>query len=327
MLSKVNSFFLESKQHILNLMKGGTKTTVAITDICCIRIFTKELFTVYARKKQNKMDIIFCESYPYENFEQLSLILQTLVKKHDLKNIRTSMILQSEDYQLLVTDALPVPPAEFQAAIRFKVKELLHYPINDVVIDQFPIPKIKADSPLKIMIVAAKSSHLVKLSNTVKKAGLDLEIIDIPELALRNITSIYEKENQSAALIYIQEKSIELLITFQKQIYIVRKLMFSLGPEGQNVEVPESEIERLSSEIQRSFGYFQSQWRQPPPACVIFASAKTYKNDVIELLSQHLKIPVEALDLSSQIESKKPLTNQEIGKYLSLIGGILRTTD
>ncbi len=327
MLDKLNSYVLEAKQFVLKQIGGNSKGKVSLTDLLCISILPKEVNIAFAHKKQNKTELEFCEAFPYDDSTQLSAVFASIIKKHDLKNVRTSLILQPDDYQLLVTDALPVPPSEFQSAIRFKIKDLLHYPINDVVIDNFPIPKIKADSPLKIMIVASQTSKLLKLTEMMHEVGLDLVIIDIPELVLRNVLSLFEKENQSAVLIYVQEKSIELLITSQKQIFIVRKLMFSLGQTNQDAEVSEEEVERLSSEIQRSFGYYQSQWRQPLPGTVIFASSKTFKTDVLTLLSQQLKVSVEMINLSSHIEIIKPLNSREIGRFLPIIGGILRTTD
>ncbi|HEX2549498.1 MAG TPA: hypothetical protein VHM20_06695 [Gammaproteobacteria bacterium] len=324
MLSKLDSYFNETKQFVFKHLGGKSSSKIALTDICCITILPTEVSIGFAHHNQNKTDLILCESYHYENIQQLPTILVNFIKKYDLKHIRTSLILQPDDYQLLVTDALPVSPAEFQAAIRFKIKDLLHYPINDVVIDNFPIPKIKADSPAKIMIVASQTSKLIKVTELIRHAGFNLNIIDIPELALRNITALFEKDNQSAVLIYVQEKSIELLITSQKEIYIVRKLMFSLGQTSQNVEVSEQEVERLASEIQRSFGYYQSQWRQPAPANVIFASTKTFKTDILSLLSQQLKVPVQMINLSEYINMKKPLTDSEVAKYLTLIGGMLR---
>lgn len=325
--SKLNSYVDEAKQFVLRQFGGKSKDKVSLTDFFCISILPKEVNIAFAHRNQNKLELLFCESYLYDNPSQLPVVLAGIIKKHDLKNVKTSIILQPEDYQLLVTDALPVPASEFQSAIRFKIKDLLHYPINDVVIDNFPIPKIKPDSPLKIMIVASQTSKLQKLTEMIRHTGFDLIIIDIPELALRNILSLYEKENQSAVLIYVQDKSIELLITAQNQIYIVRKLMFSLGQTNQDAEVSEQEVERLSSEIQRSFGYYQSQWRQPMPARIVFASSKSFKTDVLSLLSQQLKVSVEMLDLSQHMEMKKALNSREIGKYLAIIGGILRTTD
>jgi len=325
----MNSFYIQNKQRLLNLFLSNAKPVISLVGDKCVAlcIYEKEFSIVYSSHAGNKVKIELAESYPYNDLYDLYIMLSQLVKSHNLKNIYCLWILQPEDYQLLITDALPVLPSEFQSAIRFKVKDLLRFPINDVVIDSFQLPIIKVGSPIKIMLVVAQSSKLLNISDQIIRAGLNLKVIDIPELALRNIASLYEKEGQSIALIYAQEKNIQLLITFQKEIYVSRNLMFSLGlTEINDQAILGQRIEHLTTEIQRSFGYYQSQWRQPIPARILFTSSRKVKEEVILLLSQQLRLTVEMINLN-KVGIETNLTNAQQGKYLPIIGGLLRAMD
>src|SRR5207253_1595029 len=125
-----------------------------------------------------KQTIEVCETQPYKNQSNLVSSLTTFVKNNSLKNIPCSLMLQPEDYQLLITDALPVTPTEFQAAIRFKIKDLIRFPLDDVVIDNFLMPKMKTSTQNKISVIVAQASKLKTLSDQIRNCGLDIKFID-----------------------------------------------------------------------------------------------------------------------------------------------------
>jgi MSHA biogenesis protein MshI len=273
----------------------------------------------------NKLTLEFYASYPYDSKEGLKERLSAIVKQYQLKKVNCSWVLAPHDYQLIQTDALPVTPSEFQAAIRWKIKDTLRYSIEDVVIDQFAVPPNKRTVLNKIMVVAAQKSYLEKISDQIKAAGLSLSFIDIPELALRNMLVLSQQDNQTQALIYVQNSTIQLLITYQKELYFTRNLEFGLG--GASEKTPEDfaqSIVQLSSEIQRSFDYYDSQWRLPSPTQILLASTRTIAPDAIAQLSQSLGIPVQWLNLSDKFEAKQEMKVEDQGKYLPMIGELFR---
>lgn len=314
-LERIGTFF-SNRNHLFS--EFLQKKHAVHQGLCGVSVTSKELMIVYANKSSNKTQIELCEAYPNNNISQT---LSKAVKINHLKGMACSWILQPEDYQLLVTDALPVSAEEFQAAIRWKIKDLLHFSTNDVVIDSFVMPKSKIPGINKIMVVAAQASQLQKMSDQFAECGLNLKIIDIPELALRNISALYEQNNASTAFIYVQDNLIHLLITAQKELFISRRLMLDLNKDESTLF---QDIEKLTVEIQRSFGYYQNQWLKDPPSQVIFASTKEISNELTSLLSQNLNIPVKLLKLEDIMTSSQILSSEEQGKYLPLIGGLLR---
>lgn len=314
MLDRISTFLSDKKKKFIDQL-GSNKSRVASNGLCCISISPKEFAFVYARLIAGKVTIKFCESHAYSDQNNLQSKLSHLVKKYKLKNVPCSLMLQPDDYQLLVSDALPVKESEFQAAIRWKVKDLLNFPLEDVVIDSFVMPKMK-NNVNKIMVVAAQMSRLKSTSELIQSSGLQMKFIDIPELALRNITVLFEKNDEASMLIYVQEKSIQLLITQQKQIYVSRGLKFSLNNQAVN-------IERLAAEIQRSFDYYQSLWDFPNPTHMVLAATKLISAEDINLLSQKIKSPIEIIKMSD-IASSEPIEAEKLGKFLLEMGEVLK---
>lgn len=290
---------------------------------CCITIYPNEFSLAYTESAMDKVVLEYFATYPYDAVEGLKERLTAIVKQYHLKQVNCSWMLAPQDYQLIQTDALPVTANEFQAAIRWKVKDTLRFPLDDVVIDKFDIPPGKLSSINKIMVVAAQRSYLQKISEEIKAAGLRLTFIDIPELALRNIMALTEQDNQTHALVYVQNTTIQLLITHHKNLYFSRSLEFGWGGLNESEELT-SRIDQLSGEIHRSFDYYESQWRLPLPTSVMVASTKQALPRTIEQLSQSLALPVQLLNLSDRLVTKQEMDFEQQGKYLPIIGEFFR---
>lgn len=319
MLSEYN----KRKQQLYNLLLRKPLVSIS-SDQCCITINSQEFSLAYARDTTGKFLLEFYASYPYDSNTGLKAQLSAIVKQYQLKKINCSWVLAPQDYQLLQIDALPVTADEFQAAIRWKIKDLLRFPIDDVVIDHFALPSSKINSKNKIMVVAAQSSYLQKISEDIKASGLGLSTIDIPELALRNMMALFEQDNQSHALVYVQQTTIQLLITFQKQLYFSRNLEFDWVLSEKEPDKLMQGIEQLAAEIQRSFDYYQSQWRQPHPAQITLAATQLISVAAIDQLAQSLALPVQWLKPGDKLRTRQEMSFEQQGKYLPIIGELFR---
>jgi MSHA biogenesis protein MshI len=311
-----------------SLWPFGKKSTSQVPDaFCCLRFGEKSLSFVYLRSELGRPEIQLMEALPCDPSNPLEE-LKDFVEKNNLQGIDCSWMLQPDKYQLVSLEELPVKPEEFQAAVRWQVKKLLSFPTENAFIDSFPVPPPQMANPKKmITVVAAQASYIQPLALQIVNSGLNLKVIDIPEMGLRNITSLYEQDDLSTALIYLQEKSSELLITRNKTFYFSRKLEWSfefLTRDMSSQEVINRYLDRLALEIQRSFDYFQSQWRAKPPSRVLIVSLSPEVLDIAAYLTQRLRFPVQNLDLNTVMLSKPVLTNSLECQYLPLIGGALR---
>lgn len=324
MLNKLNTYFNESIQH-LRFWGLQKKQSMAAAGSCCLSITSQQIHLVYAQNVANKIQLQLLETISYQRVEGLLPALVQLVKSYHLEGVPCSLILEPENYQLLLLDALPVAPSEFQSAIRWKIKELLAFPISDAIIDQFPVPQQKPhDAKKSIMVVVARNSFLQTMTDKIMESGLVLRQIDIPELALRNITALYELDEKSTALIYLHENKIQLSITRQKMLYLQRHFDFGMKQLRENSDNSHAELDRLALEMQRSFDYYQSQWRHAAPTRILLTSAVPSMPFIAEYLSKALSLSVQILDMRDVLMSRQDFPIETQGRYLPLIGGILK---
>ncbi len=264
------------------------------TERCCITLLNKKLILLHLDKIQEVIDIRFADILEYQELDDLPLILNGMVEKHGLQSIPTYWLLSFDDYQLFLIESLRVPEEEFKDALSWRIKNLINYPIEEAVIDYFALPVKKVSSHPMLVAACAKKTQLNQITKWLKKSKLNLTTIYIPELALRNLTALFENDEKSSAFIYFYDNGAILNITRQKDLYFTRRILFSTHPESNEID-----YEKIGLEILRYFDYFQSQWRYPNPSRIFIASSKGNTADIVNILSKYLLLPVTSFPIKS----------------------------
>jgi MSHA biogenesis protein MshI len=294
---------------------------------CCIEFGTNSFSAAYIRTDSGRPELQLLETVSCDVNKPLEALTE-FVKKNGLEGVNCSWLLKSDKYQLITLDELPVKPEEFQAAVRWQIKKLLSFSVDDAFIDSFYIPPPVIPNPKKmITVVASQASYIQPIAEQIAESGLNLTTIDIQELALRNILAMFETDELSTALVFLQEKNSDIIFTRQHEFYYLRRLDWSfekLANSYQNQDSVNQYLQKLALEVQRSFDYFQSQWRLPAPTHILMVSLNPKLLDIAAYMSQRLRFPIEDINLNKVLLSKIELTSNLESQYLSVIGGALR---
>ena len=264
--------------------------------------------------------------------EDLSEKLSHVVSEHSLDNSRCSCVIDTHSHSLLLIEAPDVQPAELKAAVRWRIKDLIDFHIDDAVIDVFEIPEQgAAPGRARLMYaVAARASKIHTNISELEKTTLQLDTIDIPELAIRNITSLLDDDVRGVAFLYLSADSGVITLTRQGSLYLSRNIDVGLKkmiPESGNGELhPQTEqsLDKIVLEVQRSLDYYESHFSQPPITSLVIAPMEQEVAGVLPYLSANLGIAVSMLDFSSILESDEAITKSAQIKCLLAIGAALR---
>src|SRR3990167_2678636 len=111
-------------------------------------------------------------------------------------------LLAPGEYQMLLVEAPNVPADELKTAIRWKIKDSLNYRVDDATVDvlQIPASKFGSDRAQSMYAIAAANSTIQKRIALFEQAKIALEVIDIPEMAQRNIAALFEQEDRALAV-------------------------------------------------------------------------------------------------------------------------------
>lgn len=232
-----------------------------------------------------------------------------------------SIVLPDDQYRLLLVEAPRVEPAELRAAIRWKVKDLIDFHIEDAVIDVFEIPGQEHRPPGQAMMyaVAARARDIRAQIDKVEKAGYQLDVIDISEMALRNLASLLEEDVQGVCLLHLQQKHGLLTLSRQAHLFLSRRLEIGLQDLQRDVE---SASEQILLEVQRSLDYYDSHFQQPPIAGLKVLPGPP--DGLIERLDANLNLGASAYPVQQVLQIETALEPQVLADSILAIGAALR---
>ena len=234
-----------------------------------------------------------------------------------------SLVLTDDQYRLLLVEAPRVEPSELRAAIRWKVKDLIDFHIDDAVIDVFEIPGQERRPPGQAMMyaVAARARDIRAHIDRVENADFKLDVIDISEMALRNLAALTEEDVQGACLLHLQENHGLLTLTRQAHLFLSRRL--EIGTRNLEQD-PQGAGDQIVLEVQRSLDYYDSHFQQAPIAGLKVLPGPATLTPLIDTLNDNLNLTAAPYPLDSVLQMDIELEADVLADCILAIGGALR---
>ena len=227
--------------------------------------------------------------------------LPKLANSMRLSRYACAALLRPGEYQLLLVDAPSVPREELKSAIRWKIKDMIDYHVDDATVDVLDIPPPEGAAGRNHMMfaVSANNEVLQQKIRQFEQAHIALSVIDIPETAQRNIASLYETGDRALGLVHLGEESGLLTINFRSELYLARRLeigfqQFADGSGGREIA-----LEHLAVEVQRTLDHFDRQFRSVPVTRMLVAPSPA--SGVAEALKARLGIDAQEIDLNDML--------------------------
>jgi len=200
--------------------------------------------------------------------------LHKLAQEMRLGQYQCAALLSPGEYQLLQVEAPNVPKDELKSAIRWRIKDMIDFHVDDATIDVLDIPPDDAAGGRNHVMyaVAARNDLIQARIRQFDEARIPLTVIDIRETAQRNIAALYETEERGIALAYFAEDWGLLTINYRKELYLARRLDLGLQQLGaESAGQDGGAFERVAVELQRTLDHFERQFRTIPVARVLIA--------------------------------------------------------
>ena len=266
-----------------------------------------------------------CKIQPLDHIGIQGAEIARLARSERLDNQACVTTLEVGNYSLLLVEAPDVPASELRAAIRWRVKDLIDFHIDDAVIDVFDVPNQRMSGGNKMMYaVVTKASIVRRQVDLLTVAGLNLEVIDIPELALRNIAALLPEDVAGVAMVYLYPRGGLITITRQTTLYLSRRIDTGYEVLGGDLDSATPRLDRIVVEIQRSLDYYDSHFSQPPVTNIAIAPIPERIAGMDVYLSRQLGITVRMLDLNALIDAETPMQPEVQSRCLLAIGAALR---
>ncbi len=251
--------------------------------------------------------------------------LANFVRENDLAGVPCTYVLDATHYSLNLVDAPAVAKDEVSRAIRWLIKDSISYPIEEAVIDTFELPFVRAKDSMKMIYAVAMQKALIpKIEELISNSGLVLTYIDIPELVLKNIISRRPPELKSCALVQLWEKGGKIILCRGDEICITRSFELKLENLGKEPEQDSGTLESLALEVQRSFDYINSVFKQSIQNTILLAPTKIDKELIAQSLKNSLGSEVYPIKITEYLTIEKPIAEEKEPAFLLAIAASLR---
>jgi len=226
--------------------------------------------------------------------------LTRLRRERQLDGFRLTSVLPAGQYQWLQLDAPAVPDAELASALRWRVRDLVDYPVEAAVVETLSIPldPSSASRTHQVFAVVAHEQALYRHAELLAHSGFRLEAIDIHEVAQRNISALFESAGRGiAVLAFDGDRGGLLTVTFGGELCLARRIDASLAALAEApADTRQSVHDRITVELQRSIDHFDRQFSFVNVSKLLVAGEDPVEG-LRDCLAQNLDLPVEILDL------------------------------
>ncbi len=220
-------------------------------------------------------------------------------------------LLRAGDYQLLLVEAPNVPKEELKSAIRWRIKDMIDYHVDDATVDVLDIPQEQSAARNHLMYAVSARNELIE--STIKQceqARIPLSVIDIPETAQRNIAALFEEGERAVGLVYFAEQWGLLTINYRQELYLARRFDIGLQQIAADAAPAEAALERVAIEIQRTLDHFDRQFRAIPVARLLVAPTPR-ENGVAAFLRKRLGVEAHDIDLGEVLDFDEGVPDKE----------------
>lgn len=264
--------------------------------------FGADRVTVAQVERGGRPVVRVCEGYAREG--SVADILKRLRNAHRLGRQRCVTLLGEGQYQLLQvelpTNAEGMTREELREALRWRVKEMVDFPVERAGIDLLDIPPV-GNRPAQAWVVLARHEVLQPLIWQFQETKVEIAAIDIPELALRNLAALFEEPNRGLAFLFLERQDGTLVVTYRGELYMTRHI--DIGAAALAGPQAEALHERVLLDIQRTLDGFDRNYGAINVARLLVgpmphAQAATF----VDYLRDNLSLPVASADLAAVMD-------------------------
>jgi MSHA biogenesis protein MshI len=280
----------------------------------------------HVRPDGGRPAVEFAEERDWDPKEPKSL--ERVAKELGARRFACTTLLKPAEYQILLVDAPAVKRDELKPAIRWRIKDMLDYHVDDATIDvlDLPLPAGGPARPHQMYAVAARNETIRATVDRFEGAGIPLSVIDIPDVAQRNAALLFEPEKRGAVALTFDAHGGLITAVFDGELYLSRRLDITAAQLAEGGEERARLLERILVETQRSLDHCERSFPFFSLARVLLGPVPD-ESGLRAHLAANLYLPVEPLDLAQVMRlpaASAAWDVAESARWLKLLGAGLR---
>jgi len=250
------------------------------------------------RRGEGKPSIEHCETHAAP--DGAGPALKALLDKLRATRAAACAVIDGDDYQIVQVEAPEVLPSEMRAAIRWRLRDAINFSVDEAAVDVFETPDpVRRTQSKMLFAVAARDSAVQRIAGTLKPVAKGFSSIDVPELCLRNVSSLLPQDAKGVAMLALHDNFAQLVITRQGVMYVTRRIDTTrrFEPHAQDRSGLDIDAGALALELQRSLDYYESQYDQSAVGDLVIAPANNRAGRLADALKNETSLRIAQLDV------------------------------
>ncbi len=238
--------------------------------------------------------------------------LADMVREAGAAGASCEWVLEPSAYSLLQVDKPAVPQSEWVSALRWKVRDLISYPVDEAVMDAFEVPGLESRGRSPTLYVAsARKSELRGQIAQIQAAGLQLARIGIADLACAEVALRLSPSDESQAVLALDARGGSMLALREGTLFVVRRFEFDADDQramrDPTADRSQRLFERFALELQRTLDYFERTHQRPPVRRLVLLAGVDGAEGLGEALRTLLGLEV----LTPSLEAEWPSLSEQ----------------
>lgn len=251
--------------------------------------------------------------------------LRSLLGRHRFARARGVLVAGFDQYQLLLVEAPDVPEEERRSAIRWRVKDLTPYAPEDLVIDVMPVAEEAAKRERLLHVVVGSRTRIEASVEAVAQHGPKISVVDIPELALRNVLMHIDTGGQGLAALYLAVDRAIIIVTCDDRLLLARSIEIGFDRlSGADDDERARYFERITLEIQRSIDHCDGHFPEVALGRLALFPQRVEVPGLEAFLEQNLELALQPVDLNDIFSPDEPIDTALQADAMLAVGAALR---
>ena len=271
---------------------------------------------------KGELDQCVCHYIEGNDIDENGKNLKQYLDKAGLFGQSAHVVLHPDMYKLYFVDRPEVEEEELSEAVRWKIKDLVDSPLDELVVDAFSLPDdAYGGNQKKAYAVAIERSRMDSIVSMLENNGVTILDISISELAVENIVNRFKTDVGGAAILRMRNAGGTLNLSDGGFLYLTRSLEcgISMIETGQE-DVRQDGLDSLLLEVQRSLDFYESQLGKGRVRKFLMAPTRVPHTKIDDYLKSNLGVKVESLDVNELFDVKEEISGEMQAYCFAAIG-------
>ena len=202
------------------------------------------------------------EHVQIENNRRLDAV-RRLAASGIFRRARVTVLLTPGGYETQPVPAPAVPETELREALRWQLRGALSFPPEQAALDFVRLPQPDGGRPT-LLAIAARLATVDEAVAPFEDAGIEVDAVDVPELALRNLGARHAAAEGTQAWLAFDGDAALFTVQLGAELCFARRLQAPAHVAATDADAQAQFADRVATHVQRSLELFERQSGLPP---------------------------------------------------------------